>query len=97
MTEENNDFKTGKKSPDKITRRELLAKYGPYTTPAVVSLLLPSETYGHDNGQVYSTSATCVADSSGGGMHGPTMTGHCMINGAMGGGQAHTVINPGPP
>ena len=85
------------KSEEKLARRELLTKYGAYTAPLVVSMLVPSEAYGHNTGQTYSTSASCVADAGGGNMHGPTMTGHCMINGAAGGGQTHPVINPGPP
>ena len=86
-----------KETKDKINRRELLAKYGPYTAPLVVSMLVPNEVYGHNTGQPYSTSATCVADPDGGNMHGPTMLGHCMINGATGGSQTHPVANPGPP
>jgi len=86
-----------KETEDTLARRELLTKYGPYTAPLVISMLIPSEAYGHNTGQPYSTSATCVADPAGGTMHGPTMTGHCMINGAMGGNQTHPVSNPGPP
>lgn len=82
---------------ERLNRRELLAKYGPYTAPLVVSMLVPEQAYGHNTGQVYSTSASCVADAAGGNMHGPTMTGHCMINGAAGGSQTHPVTNPGPP
>jgi len=90
-----NSFK--QESQDLIARRELLTKYGPYTAPIVVSMLVPQEAFGHNTMQPYSTSATCVADPAGGNMHGPTMVGHCMINGNPGGGQTHPVSNPGPP
>lgn len=87
---------SGKKAEPLIDRRELFKKYGPYTAPLVIAMLSPETAYSHNSSDVYSTSAKCVADSSGGNMHGPTMTGHCMINGASGGGQAHTVTDPGP-
>lgn len=85
-----------KKPADTLNRRKLLTKYGAYTAPLVVSMLVPSEAYGHNTMQPYSTSQTCADDASGGSMHGVGMNGHCMINGVMGGSQAHPVINPGP-
>lgn len=78
-----------------LDRRELLKKYGPYTAPIVISMLLPSEAYAHkDMSVVYSTVAKCGADpaSAPGAMHGPTRP-HCMFNGG-GGANAHDIINP---
>lgn len=77
-------------SKDRLNRRELLAKYGPYTAPIVVSMLVPSEAYSHANGQVYSTVAACGADTGAsvmGAMHGPT-TNHCNRDGA---GMSHPI------
>lgn len=83
-------------SQEKLTRRELLNKYGPYTAPLVVSMLIPNRVYSHNNMIPYSTSAACAADTGGGFMHSPTRTQHCMINGAAGGMNTHPVTNPGP-
>ena len=80
--------------PDnKMGRRELFKKYGPYTAPVVVSLLSPNSGYAMNSGAVYSTSAACVADPLG--MH-AGMTRHCQIDGATPGPSAHEVTNPGP-
>lgn len=92
----NNEFDDKQGSNDTINRRGLFKKYGPYTTPLVVSMLIPSKTYGHTTFQPYSTSQTCIDDPAGGSMHGIGMNGHCMINGAAGGGNTHPVANPGP-
>jgi len=87
--------KEQKESKDSLDRRELITKYGAYTAPLVVSMLVPSDAYGHTGGLVYSTVAACGADTANsvmGAMHGPT-TNHCMFAG-MGGMNAHPIINP---
>lgn len=77
---------------DTLGRRELISKYGPYTAPVVMCMLLPAEAYATNAGAIYSTSQACV-DASG---HTVTMSSHCMVNGRAGGMSTHTVINPGP-
>lgn len=81
-------------SPKRLDRRELLSKYGPYTAPVVISLLLPSQAYGHTADIAYSTVAACAAADvpSGMGNHGP-MTQHCMFGGG-GFMNAHDITNP---
>lgn len=81
-----------KKLKDLVGRRELLQKYGPYTAPVVVSMLVPEVAYGANAGTVYSTSQACV-DAS---MHSVGMANHCMVDGRAGGSMTHNVINPGP-
>ena len=81
------------------SRRDFIAKYGRYTAPTVVALLVPGQSYSHDSRNfpvVYSTTASCGADSSGNGidmtMHFATAM-HCQ--GAPGNAMSeHTVINP---
>lgn len=84
-------------STQTIARRELIRKYGAYTAPVVISLLVPQDAFGHNNAIVYSTSQACV-DGSGGPNHQATGGGlaHCMIDGSAGGRMSHTVTNPGP-
>lgn len=45
-----------------LTRRELLKKYGAYTTPTVVALALPDSAYAHMSTQKYSTLIECYYD-----------------------------------
>jgi len=85
--------KSGSKKPKELVgRRELFKKYGPYTAPVVVSMLVPETAYGANAGTVYSTSQACV-DAGG---HNSGMRQHCMVDGRAGGSMTHNVINPGP-
>lgn len=88
--------KEGENTEKLISRRKLLEKYGPYTAPIVVSMLVPSQAYAHrDMTVVYSTVAKCGADTGAsvmGGNHGPTRP-HCMFNGG-GGANSHVITNP---
>lgn len=64
------------KSKEGFSRREILKKYGSYTTPVVVSLLIPANTYansGHPTGL-----ASCIASGQ--------STGHCQAHDMFGGG-----------
>ncbi len=56
-----------------VSRRELLKKYGVYTAPTLVSLVLSSDAYAMNGGVVYSTLAECQAAHSGMQM----TNGHC--------------------
>lgn len=42
-----------------ISRRRLFEKYGAYTAPVVVSLLLPEQAYAMNGGTAYSSESTC--------------------------------------
>jgi hypothetical protein len=78
----------------RLSRRELIEKYGAYTAPVVVAMLTPSEVYAHKNGEVYSTVAACTSDTANsvmGAVHGPGRP-HCM-DGSPGGSNAHPIIN----
>ena len=48
--------------PQKYTRREIFEKYGPYTAPVVVSMLLPNQVYANNDGSTYTTVASCQAN-----------------------------------
>ena len=64
-----------------IGRRELLKKYGAYSTPMIVTLLTPKTSYAHYvSGVSYSSTATCFADPGTG--H-SSMSMHCGINPGM--------------
>jgi len=85
-----------------LKRRELIGKYGMYTAPVVVSLLVPSKTYS-DPGMIggatlYSTASACQADlganTPAAPFHGGAGGRHCMVGGQTGGGLAHDVIDP---
>jgi len=84
-----------KESNNAISRRKLIGKYGAYTSPVVVSLLMPSKAYSDVDFQVYSTSAACISDSTAG--HTANMLSHCMIDGRMGGMNTHPVVDGGGP
>lgn len=58
------------------TRREILSKYGAYTAPVVVSLLIPSKTYADgSNMAIYSNATTCAESHS---MTPAQNSNHCM-------------------
>lgn len=83
-----------KEAKKRIGRRELLAKYGPYTAPLVISMLNPNNTYAHTNMIPYSSVNSCLSDSSASGMShqpNPQFPGHCMVGGIMGGMNAHPI------
>ena len=91
--------KPPKKEPSSINRRELISKYGSYTSPVVVTLLCPSQAYSDfgPGGTVYSTASSCQADTAAnGGMYSFHGGGgrHCMVGGVTGGAAAHDVIDP---
>lgn len=48
-----------------LNRRDAIKKYGAYTAPLVVSMLLPEQAYAMNNGVVYSTTTRCQANHSG--------------------------------
>lgn len=56
-----------------LSRREVLKKYGAYTAPVVVSMLLPEQAYGMNGGTAYSSVLTCQANHT---MR-QAMNGHC--------------------
>ena len=61
-----------------LTRREVLKKYGAYTTPSVIGIILPSQLFAHpdDGVTIYSTVGSCNTDGNHGGT--PLETnGHC--------------------
>ena len=70
--------------PTKYTRREIFEKYGPYTAPVVVSMLLPNQVYAHNDGSMWTTVASCQSNHPlmPNGM--PASTGHCQnMHGAV--------------
>jgi len=62
-----------KKAPDsgkRLTRREVLKKYGPYTAPVVVSMLMTSHAYAMFMMTTYATLSACVQAHGGMANHG---------------------------
>lgn len=83
--------KSGADKPEKlIDRRELLAKYGAYTAPLVVPILLPGDAQAHATMAPYSSLVRCTSDTAASEqmfMHAPGRP-HC---GSMGA-NAHPII-----
>ena len=50
------------KGKPELNRRDMLKKYGAYTAPLVVSMLVPEQAYAMNNGVAYSTVTTCQAN-----------------------------------
>jgi len=73
---EQNDNNDAKLDQDLLERRKFLGKYGAYTAPAVVSLLLPSTSYASMNGIAYSLT-TCTEIIHPPNNMGQPMTSHC--------------------
>jgi len=56
-----------------VTRRDVLKKYGAYSAPAVIALLVPQQTVAMFRGTAYSSLAACETAHGGMTMHCSTM------------------------
>lgn len=45
-----------------LSRRELFGKYGAYTAPVVISMLVPQRAYANNTANIYSNVDDCLAD-----------------------------------
>ena len=56
-----------------VSRRDVLKKYGAYSAPAVIALLVPQQTVAMFSGTAYSSLAACETAHGGMTMHCSTM------------------------